>query len=264
LVEKKGVVAFDFDGVIGDSVFECYVQSVKASKDLGGKLDYSSSIERAFREARPLITKAEHFFTIMRLIEQNPKISFGKIAQTQMNVEFAKDKEKFKPFLERFYANRKEMQTNQREKWVAPQKSFPNMRKFVSTVGKRNKLFIATTKDKTSVMELLKRYGISIPEQNIVSVEFSKSKAEQLKEIARRANTPVHKVLLIDDALEQMSAAKQAGAKRILYTPGYSTLAQRKAARKEKIPMVGGMSGKRKPTKRDVKKVNRIIRGARP
>ena len=27
---KKGVVVLDFDGVIGDSVHECYVQSIKA------------------------------------------------------------------------------------------------------------------------------------------------------------------------------------------------------------------------------------------
>ena len=45
---KEGVVAFDFDGVIGDSVYECYVQSMKAVKDLGFDIRSSQKIERAF------------------------------------------------------------------------------------------------------------------------------------------------------------------------------------------------------------------------
>ncbi|MEI7961431.1 MAG: hypothetical protein WCI04_03770 [archaeon] len=114
---KRGVVAFDFDGTISDTVLETYVQALKAYTDLGGKLKHSSAIEKQYRQARPLITKAEHLFSILRLIESNPKINFDHITQEQMNSAFKADAERQKPFLEKFYAHRKHMQEHETKKW---------------------------------------------------------------------------------------------------------------------------------------------------
>jgi len=258
---KRGVVAMDFDGVIGDSVFENYVLAVSTYKELGGRAEYSPEAERAFRQARPLITKAEHYATIMRLIEQNPHINFSRMTQAQMNAEFVKDKVRVEPFLAKYYVNRTEMQTNSREKWLALQKSYPGVPKLIASLRRRNQIFIATTKNRDSLVELLKRYGVQIPEQNLVTVEFSKDKRVQLQEIAKRAGVPIKKVVLVDDALEQMNAARQVGAKSVMFTPGYSMPIQRKEARLRRIPMIGGLAGVRKLGRRDVRKINRMVRG---
>jgi len=251
---KHGVVVFDFDGVIGDSVYECYVQSLKAAKDLGMKLQHSTVVEKQFREARPLITKADHFFTVVRLMEQNPKINFNHITQDQMNAAFKADAEKSKAFLEKFYAHRKEMQAISPREWTALNKSFPKVARFIRDVKRRSHVYIATTKDRKSVLELLARYGIAIPEKNIVAVDFSKDKREQLKEVSRLSGTPLNKMVLVEDAVEQIKAARELGVKGMLYPRGYSSATQKKWARKEKVPFVEFKK------KREVRKLTRVAR----
>lgn len=254
---KNGVITIDFDGVIGDSVKECFVQSVKAYADLGGKIQENNETERKFREARPLITQVEHFLTVMRLIEQNPNIDFGKITQREMNEEFKKDKEKATQFDQRFKQHRKKMQMISHGEWLRLQKSFPRVVKFVRKLQAGNRVFIATTKDAKSLAVLLKRYGINIPETNILTKDFSADKTEQLKEIAKRAGVPINRVVLVEDAIEQVHAAKQIGAKGVLVNWGYNTQGQRKEAKKERIPIIRGKSG---PAQMAGKKIARIAR----
>jgi len=251
---KKGVVAVDFDGVLGDSVYECYVQSLKACKDIGLPLTHSSVLEKQFREARPLITKGEHFFSVMKMIHENPKINFNNVTQNQMNEAFKRDAEASKGFLERFYAHRKEMQATNPKGWVALNRSFPRVAKMMKGLSRRNEVYIATTKDKKSVMELLARYGIHVPEARIISVEFSKDKRVQLAEISKRSGKPMKSIVLVEDALEQVKAARSVGAKAVLAPWGYSTLKQRAEARKlQKVPLI-------RATKRDVRRISRISR----
>jgi len=250
---KRGVVAFDFDGVIGDSVYECYIQSLKAGKDIGMNLNHSALIEKQFREARPLITKVEHFFTIMRMIEQNPKINFNFVTQDQMNAAFKADAQKAQLFSDKFKAHRSEMQKISPKEWAALNKSFPRMAKFVRDSSRRNDVFIATTKDKKSVVELLARYGIHIPERNIISREFSNDKKAQLQEISRVSGKPLKSIVLVEDAIEQVKAARSVGAKAVMAPWGYSTLKQKKEARVARVPMI-------KTTKRDVRRISRIAR----
>ena len=235
---NRGVVAIDFDGTISDTVFETYVQSLKAYQELGGKVKHSPVVEKQYRAARPLITKVEHLFSVWKLIEANPHINFNHIKQEQMNAEFMADAERNKVFSEKFYANRKHMQTQTPEKWVALNKSFPKIAEFIKRARRYNDVYIATAKDKVSIMSLLKRYGIQIPEERIISVEFSKDKRLQLKEISRLSGKSLSKIVLVEDAIEQLKGAKEIGAKGLLYRRGYSTLAQKKEARKMGVAVV--------------------------
>ncbi len=238
MAKKKGVVAFDFDGVIGDSVFECFVQSVKAFNDLGGKTKQDRRTERAFREARPLITKAEHFFTVMRLIQENPGIKFGKMSQANFEAALKADANNLGRFSKRFYEHREEMKQVSRAEWIKLQKSFPKAAKLVAAAQKGNQVFIATTKDKKSVAELLAAYGIKIPESHILAKEFSKDKKDQLREIARIAGVEPRQIVLVEDAVKQIRDVRQIGVKGVLVRWGYSTKGQRKVARKKGVPQI--------------------------
>jgi len=238
MAKQKGVIAFDFDRVIGDSVKECYVQSVKAYADVGSELKANQAVERKFREARPLITKVEHFFTVMRLIEQNPRIRFSKLNQADFNREYAKDETRASEFTKRFYARRQEMQKTAPREWLALQGAFPGVARIIKKIQKSNQVFIATTKDKASVAELLRSYGIQIPEQNILAREFSLDKREQLKEIARKAGVQPNQIILVEDAVEQLKKVSEIGARGVLARWGYSTKAQKREARKERIPII--------------------------
>ena len=255
---KEGVVAFDFDGVIGDSVYECYVQSMKATKDLGLGISPSKKVEKAFREGRPLITKAEHFVTILRLIQEHPEINFEMMSQAKFDMEFKKDSKKVERFLERFYHHRAEMQKISPAEWNALQKSFPKIARFIANVAKGHKVYIATTKNKAAVVDLLEKYGIHLPESHILSKDFSKDKNEQLKEIARQAQVPVGQIVLVEDAVKQAQKARGMGAKAVIVPYGYSTARQRAEAKKAGIASLNPSS-----KKKEEKKISRMIRQGR-
>ncbi len=246
--EKTGVVAFDFDGVIGDSVKECYVQSLAA---YGG--EHSAVLEKKFREARPLITVVEHFYTVMRMIKEKPSTDFSRMTQEHFFREHEKDTAKAAEFKDRFYNQRREMQEMTPQKWRALQGAFPRMAGFIKEVQRKNHVYIATTKDKKSVMELLKSYGVNIPEENILSRDFSKKKNEQLHEIMRRSGFPPHKVLLIEDSLEQILNARKLGIKTMMVPWGYSNRSQVKEAKRKKVPII-------KTTRRDIMRIGRNLR----
>ncbi len=198
---KKGVVAVDFDGVIGDSVKECFVQAVKAFGDMGGVVGRNSLNENKFREARPFVTKAKHFYTVLRLMQENPKIDFSGAVQKEIEAEYNKDTAKTAEFEERFYAHRKEMQENWSREWKKLQKSFPRVVDFIRSLQRKNDVFISTTKDKASVKELLRSYGIIIPGENIYARELSMDKKVHLREISKKTGVDLRKIVLVEDSL---------------------------------------------------------------
>ena len=251
---KRGVVAFDVDGTIGDTAHECYIQTMKAWPEVGGKTKPSFKVEKQFLEARPLITKRDHFFTVMRLIEENPNIDFNKVTQKQMNEAFAKDASKTSHFSEIYIKHREQMVREDPVRWARLNKSFPKIAEFIKRVRRNNEVYLATTKDRKSTIELLARYGIRIAEDHVLAVDFSKDKKEQLKEISRRSGKPLSKIVLVEDAIEQVKAARSIGVKAVLYKRGYSTLGQKKEARKMGVPIVDWTK------KFDSRKVKRMAR----
>lgn len=251
---KRGVVAFDVDGTIGDTAHECYIQTMKTWPDVGGKTKPSSKVEKQFIEARPLITKRDHFFTVMRLIEENPNIDFNKLTQAQMDAEFVKDANRVDLFNKKYIGHREKMIREDPKRWAKLNKSFPKIAEFIKRVRRQNDIYIATTKDRKSAIELLARYGIKIAEDHVLAVDYSKDKREQLKEISRRSGKPLNKIVLVEDSIEQVKAARSIGAKAVLYKRGYSTLGQKKEAKQMGVPIVDWKK------KFDSRKVKRMAR----
>ena len=233
------VIALDFDGVVGDSVYECYVQSIKGFKDLGGKINDSKAVEEAFRKARPFVKIAEDYLVVLRLIESNPNIDFDEISQADFDTAKGKYKGEFPKFKERFMFYRKEMQSKSENDWFKLQKDFPNVVQNVNKlIDKGYKVVIATTKDKPSIVKLLKQYGCNIKEEDIVHKEIFDDKAKQIKFISLKYDVPVRKITFVDDMVEQVKIVKTTGAKTAMADWGYSTKAQRKEAEDLGIPLV--------------------------
>jgi phosphoglycolate phosphatase-like HAD superfamily hydrolase len=251
---KRGVVALDFDGVIGDTAYECYIQTMKAWPEVGGKTKPSAQVEKQFLQARPLITKREHFFTVMRMIEENPRINFNNVTQAQMNAGFKADAERAKTFDQIYQRYREEMIRNDNARWNKLNRSFPKIAEFIKRVRRGNDVYIASTKTRGSIKELLARYRIDIPDNHILASEDAKDKAVMLRIISERSGKPMHKIVLVEDAIEQVKVARGAGAKAVLYRRGYSTRGQKKEAKRMGVPIVDW-------TKQfDSRRINRMVR----
>lgn len=253
---SKGVVVLDFDGVIGDSVHECYIQSINAYHSLGGKLKDTPQTEAAFRAGRPLVTKAPHYFTILSMIESNPSIKFDFISQAQFNAKVAEHTQIGAEFEKKFMVTRKIMQANDPKGWLGLQKSFPRVVPFLIKLAKKNQLFISTTKDTKSVIDLLRQYKLNIPSDRIYAKEISADKKVHLTQISEKTGVPLKKIVFVEDMPEQIRAVKQLGVRGILVPWGYSTKAQRTAARKQKIPLLG-------TGKKELRKIKRFTKMGR-
>ena len=245
--KPKVAIALDFDGVIGDSIGDSFVQSVLAFRDMGGNVSINAAAEKRFRAGRPFAKNADRYYTIIRLIQENPHINFKKMTQQKFDAEFRKDGVvKGKRFDQLVTQHRLELAAREPEKWLALQRIFPGIKRLIGNLQKKHVVFIASVKDKKLITQLLKRSGINIPEQNIVSGS-SKDKVGHIKKVSQNAGVPVSKVILIDDSLNFLRDAKKVGAEVAMAKWGYSSRIQRKQAKREgisliRIPRVFGMS----------------------
>ena len=237
-MDTKKIVALDFDGVVSDSVYECYVMAMKAFRDLGGKLTESSEIEKEFKKARSLVKVAEDYYVILKMIEENPKIDFDSITNEKFNAEKEKYKQKFEEFNKKFYQHRSEMQKKDEHGWYNLLREMPGVAKETKKIMKKKKVVIATTRDRDSTAKLLKNYGIEIAPEDIVSKEVFPDKRDQLRVISVKYNVPIKNIILVDDLLDQVKSVKGIGAKAAMADWGYSTPTQRKEAKKEGIPVI--------------------------
>ena len=107
--KKKIVIAVDFDGVIIDSLKESFLQSVSAYTAMGGNVLGSSKNEKKFRDAKYLAASADTYYTILRLIQQNPNVNFRKMSPGQFQAELRRDVRQSEDFENRFYVQRAAM-----------------------------------------------------------------------------------------------------------------------------------------------------------
>lgn len=244
MTRQKVVVALDFDGVIMDSLGDSFFQSVLAFKEMGGEVQASRAVEKQFRAGRALAEGAGSYFTLLRLIQENPRIDFRKMARAAFDAELQKDgPAKGLRFDRLVTKNRQVLAEKNPEKWFALQRVFPGVKRLVGNLQKKHEVFFASGKDKQLIVRLLERNDFNIPEKNIVSG----NKAEQLRKISRAAGVPLGRVILVDDSLGFLREAKKIGGEAALAKWGYCSRAQRRQARREgiarlRVPRVFGRS----------------------
>ncbi|MFH1391185.1 MAG: HAD family hydrolase [Candidatus Diapherotrites archaeon] len=239
MAENKVVIALDFDGLIADSIRDSFVQSVNAYNSMGGRFPRIRATEKKFQQGKPFAKNADGYYTLLRLIEQNPKVNFRKMTQEQFDREFERDRtEKGPKFEKRFSEYRRHMQREHPDEWIALNSIFPRVERQIGKLQKKYSVWIATGKDRESVVRLLKKSGINIPADQILSKENTKSKVEQMRIIAEREGVPVSKILMIDDSLNYLRDVKAVGAEAAMAKWGYSTREQRRQAKREGIPLI--------------------------
>ena len=247
----EGVIAIDFDGVIADSAIPSSKRALAAWAGIGGKIQYTREVERQFIDSRPLITKIEHYLTVLRLIQDNPNINFKAMKQGWMNAEIAKDSQnRDKSGFEKKYLESSPLL-----------KIYPRIKRLIVMLKRKgHRVYIATTNSKKVVEETLQRHKIPIDSGLIFAKEISPEKGILLQKIAEHANVPIGKVALLDDAIEQLAAARKAGAKAVFVSWGYHAREHLKEVKMQRIRKIGRPGG---PKKRDGRIIINAVRHGR-
>lgn len=231
-MKKSFAIVFDFDGVIVDSLEECYLVAVKTYNSLGGNIKLSKKSKLLYKKYRPYLRITEDHIPALKMIERGV---FRKDFMKKFRKRFKEEVE----FVKRFYEIRKELQKENIRKWIRYHKPFPNVIDIIKRNERDWNIFISSTKDKESIFKILRALGIKIPIRKIFSREFSNNKVDHIKAISKIEKISEDKILFIDDVLENLEMVKKkTKAKVALASWGYTTKEHIKFAKKSGIEIL--------------------------
>lgn len=193
---------FDFDGVVCDSTNECLVTSWNAWESLRGGAqfrtglnDFSLSEISTFQELRPRVRGAGEYYVIYRSILEGNKI----YSQSDFDLAVRRHGQHLPQYAEIFHEMRKKLRALNLENWIKLHPIYKEVSVLLDECNKKNRLFIATLKDKESVKLILESCSIKINDDLIFDSALIKSKLDALQQIQKKLGCDKSDLIFIDD-----------------------------------------------------------------
>jgi len=219
---KDYLIAFDFDGVIWNSINECFYIGYDIFIEMAGEIARERDFVREkFFSGRYLAKTSNDFFTLFHLIKENPHIDFLSVSLEDFLLWREKLRVKGDIFFKRFFAERIKLQEENPDFWISLQGPYPGM---IEELWKIKNTFqdivICSNKDKRSIEMLLGKYGFSC---DIYSREYSTYKPEQIKKLCQDRNISYDKIIFIDDMTENLLDLRKIGINVTMTSWGYNS-----------------------------------------
>jgi phosphoglycolate phosphatase-like HAD superfamily hydrolase len=198
---RAGWLFLDFDGVICDSLEECFQSSYLADNapDIGPCLPPAAPAEiayrAAFRACRPFVRSGEDYVVLHRLI------AAGKAPGSQAEFDRALElvgQESLARMKASLYATREALLERHRGLWLGWNPLYPGMAGTLNGLAGNGRVIILSTKKAEFIAEILKHQRVRWPEERIV---YS-GKELKLDVVGRLAGGG--KSALIDDQVEHL------------------------------------------------------------
>ena len=205
----KGAPALvlDFDGVICDSIDECFASSWIAFHTLYRKEAPSrvpAACRREFARLRPFVRSGEDFLLIQQAIDQ------GGSPESQAEFDLlarAAGPATLQRFRELLQAARTRMRAKDREAWLALNRIYPHVLVSLARMPWDAPLYVLSTKNTSLIAEILSSNGIGVPAERI---RFSSSD-QKLPAVERlRVESGRARAIFVDDQRDHF--AGDAGA----------------------------------------------------
>ncbi|MFN8612328.1 MAG: hypothetical protein U0931_32580 [Vulcanimicrobiota bacterium] len=222
----KRVLALDFDGVIWDSVGECFVMARRVYTEMTGLP--CSDLEASFRRGRWLVRTGGDFLLVLQLAMADPERDLTHFPKAEFEKLQQEKAAQMAEFAKAFYALREQTRDHQWEEWVSFQQpyplflqQFPQLRELFDTI------VVCTTKDTRSAQALLASAGLDLP---IYGKELALHKGDQIQALCRQHGVEPDQIFFIDDLVENLDQVRPSGAACGLAAWGYNTAAERERA----------------------------------
>lgn len=230
------VLALDFDGVIWDSVGECFEVGWRAYKELVGRELSGAVYREGFLGGRPLARTGSDFFILLSLLEQDPTRDLSALSFQEFLVLRQRHAEQMGRYNKIFYDLRSHYRDTDMEQWASWQGPYASMLAFMDAwESKFVGAALATTKDTRSAQALLSTTGRDWP---VFGKEFSVDKEQQIRGIAELFKVQPSEILFVDDLLENLEQVAPTGARTALARWGYNTAESRDEAEQLGYPVV--------------------------
>lgn len=229
------ILALDFDGVVWDSVGECYHMARRAVRSLWG--EDPPECERAFRSGRWLVRCGGDFLTLLDLAATDPAGDLTGFSKTEFVRRYSSDP-RTDAFEKEFYRQRQQAREHEPQAWMAMQSAYPEFLSEISGLQAAfQELVVCTTKDEASARLLLETVGLR--NLSIWGKEHGLDKGEQMRDLLHQRGLEASQVCFLDDLLDNLEQVQPTGARLFLADWGYNTPAEQEEARRRGIPVVG-------------------------
>ena len=248
---NRQILVFDFDGVICNSIHDSFATALNtyihiiddhnlplrtpltSNKVFGFEKEFPGTF-KSFSDLMPLSNCAEDYFVLLSLIDQN------RTDQICRQEDFDHLKKNFSStrlneYHKAFYQIRSRMRKDDLEKWLDLLRPFPGIPDTIRELSDRCTLAISTSKDRSSVVLLLDRYGLSdcFKPENIFDKDLARSKRDHMIRLQKEHQVPFSRIHFIDDKVSHLLSVKDLGVHNYLACWGFNSEREVQIALKE-------------------------------
>lgn len=233
LKHGKKVLVLDFDGVICDSTRECMVTAWQAwhkyRREIRGvDTDFTApkSLQSWFSCVRPFVRGGGEYLVLLDIWAANavPPNRDEFLSETQKN------KAEQARYADFFYECREKLLGSDPEKWCGLHDEHRDVTRLMREVAGRHPIYIATLKDKASVLKLLQHYEVEFSEDLVLDRNDIVTKLEALHKIASSEAVSANSIYFVDDNPLHLLPLKNEFVNSFLSTWGPFDLEARKIA----------------------------------
>jgi phosphoglycolate phosphatase-like HAD superfamily hydrolase len=203
---KRVLLVLDFDGVICDSIDECFVSSWIAWHRLKG-LALPPSLDVALRgrfaDLRPFIRSGEDYVVIQDLLAAQ---GARRHASTQAEFDAAlaaRGPEGMQRLKDVFYQARGDLLASDRPYWLALNRVYPHLERPLAAVASRPDTVVLSTKKSEFIVEILAANGVDIPLERVLYTG-ARAKVDIITAMLEEGD----RALLIDDQIDHLLACR--------------------------------------------------------
>ena len=213
-------ILLDFDGVIVDSIKECYKVSLDSYYGINGLTYNKQEYKKLFYKYRYLAGPVYQFMSLHGLLE---KIINNNLNESDSIKLFKKIDSEYTPELKKeyeynFFQNR-QFYKHQMNKWLEMHK-LTNFGKVLQQIEDFKDYYIITTKDKDSVKLLCDHFSINI--NNVFSKDDYNSFGSKGKIISNFIdNSKYESAIFVDDSVKHLDSVNDARVKLFFANWGY-------------------------------------------
>lgn len=157
---EQMIFFLDFDGVVCDSLPECFLSAHRAYHEYlkGGEiLSISLKENELFKKYRPFIRNGEDYLLLFGLIHRGVQLR----EQEDLDREIAAlDRSEMDRYGDLFYRSREKFLEQDRELWLDLNPLFPGMAELLRSVSGHQYFYILSTKKSDFIMEILDHHQI--------------------------------------------------------------------------------------------------------
>ena len=221
------IVVLDFDGVIADSINECFLVSCLAYEHVEKVKREMLNIDgcfakEAFARFRYLVEPANEYYYLIKTLHDRvgaaSDIFVGSYEKNKLLYH-----EKSLSFCDDFFSIRKQVQCSFPREWIMLNPIYKGVKDSLDSLAKECEIFISSTKDEASIELILKQNNLNISKEHILGNSFGTHKPDHFVSILHRTGELKENICFVDDNINHLVKVQSVGIRCFMAGWGYNT-----------------------------------------